>query len=701
MPTGRSRIPFRRPGACRAVRAIGAAAIVAVATARPEAVAAQRNGPEAGIRVFDDGWLYRAGDDIAWAAPGFDDRDWSRVGTNLPWRLHGAPAGHLGWYRKHVRVAPDQALDVGLLRVHDAAELYVDGALVAASGGPETGDPGPTVPFGGEVPAAAVADGEIVVAVRVWGGLNRRENGRLSSLLLGPSAAMRYDLLARRHAAWTAPEGIPQLFLGLLLMGLGLVHGLIFLRRRAPEEGLFALAMLILGPLTTWQAALRTGIVDASWVYAHFSVLLRASAYATLVAFGGALIDGRHRRLVWSTVFVVLVAGLSSIAHLDGPWWRVVPAAYGLAALVGIVLMAEGVRRRVGGARLMLLGFLPIVAWGLGDSVDNLVGLPPVYDSVQPWLGQAATGAVALSFSAMLALRFADNLDQLDRTYQAARRFVPGAFLSLLGRETITDVQRGDSAALACSVMFCDIRGFTTLSERRSPDEIFAFINRFLAAMEPCVHDRGGTIGQYLGDGFLALFPLGTSDPLGAAVAMQAALADLQGDLKRPGEPPLRIGVGVHAGTVILGTLGGEERLDANVVADAVNTAARVEGLSARYGAPVLVSEVVLDNVDAAPWALHEIDTVVVKGRSQPLRIFELLDGEPDAEIRALKVAEAPAYAAALAAFRVGEVDRAAQGFAALRSRPEARALFLARCQAAVQAELPADWDGVMRWEAK
>ncbi len=701
MPTRRLGVPFRRLGSRRAILVVGAAAVVVVESARPEAVVAQANAPEASIRVYDDGWRYRAGDEVAWAAPGFDDSDWDRVGTNEPWRLHGAPAERLGWYRKHVRVAPDQALAVGLLRAYDAAELFVDGELVAASGRPEAGDPGPIVPFAGPVPAAAVADGEIVVAVRVWGGLNRRENGRMSSLLLGPPAAMRYDLLARRHAAWTAPAGIPQIFLGLLLTGLGLVHGLIFLRRRAPEEGLFALAMLVLGPLTTWQAAQRIGMVDASWFYARFSVLLRASGYATLVAFGSALLDGRHRRLGRWTVIVLLAAGLSSTAHLGSPWWRVVPAAYGLAALAGIVLLAEGIRRRIGGARLMLLGFLPIVAWGLGDSVHNLFGLPPVYDSVRPWLGQASTGAVALSFSAMLALRFADNLDQLDRTYQAARRFVPGAFLSLLGRETITDVQRGDSAALESSVMFCDIRGFTTLSERRSPDEIFAFINRFLAAMEPCVHDRGGTIGQYLGDGFLALFPLGASDPLGAAVAMQAALADLQGDLMRPGEPPLRIGVGVHAGTVILGTLGGEQRLDANVVADAVNTAARVEGLSTPYGAPVLVSEVVLDGADTAPWALQEIDTVVVKGRSQPLRIFELLDGEPDVAIRARKTAEAPAYAAALAAFRRGEIEQAAQAFAALKARPAACALFLARCKAVAQADLPATWDGVMRWEAK
>jgi two-component system sensor histidine kinase ChiS len=278
---------------------------------------------------------------------------------------------------------------------------------------------------------------------------------------------------------------------------------------------------------------------------------------------------------------------------------------------------------------------------------------------------------------------------------------VPGAFLHLLGRETITDVQRGDSAVLESSVMFCDIREFTGLCERRSPGEIFALINRFLAAMEPCVHDHGGTIGQYLGDGFLALFPLGESDPLGAAVAMQSALAGIQDDVLDPEERPLRIGVGVHAGEVILGTLGGEERLDANVVADAVNTASRVEGLCKRYGAPVLVSEVVLDHIDATPWKLLEIDTVVVKGRSQPLRIFELLDGEPDADLRALKAREAPAYGDALASYRAGELARAARGFGKLGSHPAARELFLTRCENASRGDLPADWDGVARWEAK
>jgi class 3 adenylate cyclase len=667
----------------------------------PRPVVAQGSIADPGARMLEDGWLYRAGDDAAWAAPNLDDEDWIATGVNEPWRLHGAPTGHVAWYRKRVAVASDRPLEVGLLRVYDAAELYVDGELVATDGRPGYGDPGPTVPFHGPVPADAVTDGEIVVAVRVWGGLNHLADGQISGLLVGTPDSVGYQLLARKHALWTSPVGIPQVFLGLLLAGLGLVHGLIFLRRRAPEDGLFALAMLLFGPLTTWQALQRTGMVDATWFYAHFSVLLRTSAYAALVAFGCAFIGGRQRRLATVTVVVLMGAGLFSIAHPGNPWWRAVPSAYGLAAVVGVVLIVEGVRGRHSGARLMLLGFLPLVAWGLGDTANNLVGLPAAYSIAQPWMGQVATAGVALSISAVLALRLSDNLDQLDRTYQASRRFVPGAFLHLLGRETITDVQRGDSAVLESSVMFCDIREFTGLCERRSPAEIFALINQFLAAMEPCVHDHGGTIGQYLGDGFLALFPMEESDPMGAAVAMQLALAGIQGDFLEPEERPLRIGVGVHAGEVILGTLGGRERLDANVVADAVNTASRVEGLCKRYGAPVLVSEVVLDHADSIPWTLLEIDTVIVKGRTQPLRIFELLDAEPDAELRARKAREAPAYRDALAAYRAGEFARAARGFGELESHPAARELFLRRCESASRGDLPADWDGVARWEAK
>ncbi len=661
-------------------------------------------GDEA-IQTLAGAWRFRAGDDPRWSAPELDDSGWSPAPADRAWRqFTEAPAGGIGWYRMRIAVPHGSALGVGLWQVRDAAEVFVDGQRVAASGRPSAAEPGPAFPFQGRVPVDATADGQILLAVRVWAGLNPRNDGRISQPIVGPADALQHYLSTLRVERWRSPEGLPKLFLGLCLAAVGLVHGLIYLRRRTAEQGWFALAATLLGLHLSWQSAQAMGLVAPSWFYAHFSILLRASSYAAMLAFGARLSDWPGRRLPRLAIGFLLLAGLLYALHLPDPWGRMILVAYGCAALFGIAMTIRGLRIGAPGARLLLPGFLPLLLWGLGDALDSILRLPGVYAGIRPWLTLLAIGMLSAGMSAALASRFADSLEELDRAYRASARFVPNTFLRLLGRAKITEVERGDSAALEMGVLFCDIRDFSGLVETRSPEQSFRLVNDFLAAMEPCIHQHGGFVAQYLGDGFLALFPdseTENSGPIAAGVAMQSAMQTFNRGQSAAGGPPLRIGIGVHAGAVMLGTIGGAERMDANVISDVVNTASRVEGLCKMYGAPLMVSETALELAGVRTWTVQEIDEVVVKGRSRPLRVFEILEGEPDAETRGIKSAEAAAYAKALAAFRAGDLDRAEAAFADLAGYAIAATRFRERCDWYRQHGLPGDWDGVLHLTVK
>ncbi len=166
------------------------------------------------------------------------------------------------------------------------------------------------------------------------------------------------------------------------------------------------------------------------------------------------------------------------------------------------------------------------------------------------------------------------------------------------------------------STLFADVRGFSALAEKVGPKETFDIINRYLAFMEPAIHGHGGFILQYLGDGIMALFPKRADDAVHAGIEMHRALVRLNEARRGTGEAPLVIGIGINTGTVMVGTIGGTERLDSGVVGDSVNVASRIEGMTKMYGAALLLGDRTVEALeDRDAFTLREIDRVVAKGR--------------------------------------------------------------------------------------
>ncbi len=223
------------------------------------------------------------------------------------------------------------------------------------------------------------------------------------------------------------------------------------------------------------------------------------------------------------------------------------------------------------------------------------------------------------------------------RLNEACSRFVPRQFLTLLGKESIADVQLGDCVHQEMSVLFADIRNFTTLSEVMTPEDNFKFINAYLSRMEPSIIENQGFIDKYIGDAIMALFGREADDAVKAAITMLQALREYNQTRQTTQRPPIQIGIGINTGSLMLGTVGGKSRLDSTAISDAVNLAARLEDLTKRYEVSLLISHHTLARLqDPTQYHIRLIAQIVPKGKSRPVAVFEVFDGDPP-EIRAAK----------------------------------------------------------------
>jgi adenylate cyclase len=263
----------------------------------------------------------------------------------------------------------------------------------------------------------------------------------------------------------------------------------------------------------------------------------------------------------------------------------------------------------------------------------------------------------------------------------------------------------GESREL--SVMFVDVRGFTTISEGLSPKALREYINLYLTAMSEDIRgSHQGTLDKYIGDAVMAFWgaPVAFADHASRAVAtslrMQASAARLNEDFKRRGWPPLAIGIGINSGLMHVGDMGSAIRRAYTVMGDAVNLGARLEGITKVYGVGIAVG--VATRLAAPEFVYRELDLVRVKGKNEPVAIFEPL-GKP-ADLDPAVLGELAAWDAALARVRAQDWDGAHDAIAALHAAHPQRALYTLYLEriAHWRADPPgADWDGVTTFETK
>ncbi len=237
-------------------------------------------------------------------------------------------------------------------------------------------------------------------------------------------------------------------------------------------------------------------------------------------------------------------------------------------------------------------------------------------------------GKLAASFNEMAgALQL--SFTTLQKTLESFERFVPRKFLSVIAPEgQIQDIHVGMSTPRRLSILFSDIRGYTTLSESMTPLETFQFLNEYLGRMGETVSRAGGFIDKYIGDAIMALFDDEATDGvLLAAIEMRRTLRAFNEERAARGLRPIDSGIGIHGGEVIMGTIGFTSRIDSTVVGDAVNLASRIEGLTKEFTTSILVTEAVVSRLKhPEAFTLRMVDKgVKVKGKTEAIAIYELV----------------------------------------------------------------------------
>ncbi|MCB1315650.1 MAG: MASE1 domain-containing protein [Leptospiraceae bacterium] len=286
-------------------------------------------------------------------------------------------------------------------------------------------------------------------------------------------------------------------------------------------------------------------------------------------------------------------------------------------------------------------------------------------------------------------------------------RFVPTQFLNILGKKDAVEIELGDSNVSRMSVLFSDLRDFTAISEALSPQENIELINSYLALMEPNIQQHGGFVDKYIGDAVMALFDQSVPESqaressadraVRAALGMLEALSDYNAIRIRRGHRALECGIGIGTGELVLGTVGSTSRIDTTVIGDTVNVASRVERLTALFRLPLLITgETYQAMRTKRRYHFRLIDRVAVRGRLQPLEIYEVLPALRTSEIKQ-KVEAGRIMAEARRAYERRAFKTALRKYQrAYRGSPEyIIQVYIQRCEACIKKPPPRGWNAV------
>ncbi len=354
-------------------------------------------------------------------------------------------------------------------------------------------------------------------------------------------------------------------------------------------------------------------------------------------------------------------------------------------ALLGLAM--AGMRPLAGG--LLGLVILPVpllAAYRLFSR--NLIWLP--------WAGLSLE--VGLVYAGVLLVRHLVTARDLAYIRRAFQYYVHPAVIEKIVAHPETLKLGGD--AVYGTILFADLKGFTTFSERVPPETLVSFLNEYLTAGTDVILQHQGTLSRYIGDAIMALWGAPVPVREHARLACEAAMK-LQHEVARRnpewterGLPTFQVRVGVHTGLMVVGNVGSRERFDYTAMGDAVNLASRLEGLCKTYGLGILVSEATQKE---AGIAVREIDVVRVVGRAEPVRIFEPLSPEADSEMVRL-------FEQGVEAYRSRAFPEAIECFEeTLRRAPgdEPARIFLGRCRLFLREPPAPDWDGVFDLHVK
>lgn len=419
--------------------------------------------------------------------------------------------------------------------------------------------------------------------------------------------------------------------------------------------------------------------------------------------------DGSEEEYLWMYGVEIHANALQNM--IDGRYVRPMGAGAKLAfmtllaALVGGVVFWRGTAWGALGAVFAVFMAVATAYWAWAGSVYVLPGTELFsLGDVGGWV-PIGTPVLSALFSYVGSVAYVAVIEGREK------RFIKGAFGKYVSPDVVAEISEDPSALTLggekrpISLLFSDLSGFTEISEEMDAQDLIALLNEYLDDMTRVVLDEKGFLDKYIGDAIMAFWnaPLSVPDhpdrAMRTAILMQRRMTALNERWSAEADrEPLKVRIGIHTGEVVVGNVGGEDRFDYSAIGDAVNLAARLEPANKTYDTLNMVSETTLAQAEGS-YRVRELDTIAVKGKDEPVKVFELLEMD-GVEVDAAKERALRSYEEGLALYKEHRWADARLRFeAALDAYPEdgPSRLYAGRCADNITEPPPPDWDFVVR----
>jgi adenylate cyclase len=464
--------------------------------------------------------------------------------------------------------------------------------------------------------------------------------------------------------------------------------------RRVPLDQLGAVRINYFGPPSD------PGVDDSTFRMVSFVDVLRGRldpriwrGGMVLVGAGGAgladdywtPVSGGMRKMTGVEIHANVAATLLSTQFLrTAPVWAQMALIVGLAVVISLIAARVPVSVASASTLLILVGAVLASLWAL------------FIFGVQLPLANPVLGGV-LAFMGVVAWRVAVEQHQARALQRALAAVIPPGVAQQIARAPERVRLGGERRTL--TLLFTDLKGFTSFSETVDAEVVSRIVSEYLAAMTTVVFDHGGTLDKFVGDAVMAFWNAPLDDveharhACAAALAMQAALGELNRAWLTQGLPAQQMRIGINTGPASVGNMGTPRRFAYTAVGDAVNLAARLEPLNNEYGTWICLSQATVD-LAGPEFLVRLLDLVAVRGKTAPVAVYELLGYARDGGLTACWAPVLEPYLRGIALYRARQFSAAAEQFRAAGADAPS-ALYVQRCAELMASPPPADWDGV------
>lgn len=643
--------------------------------------------------IFLNGsWKFAVGDDPQRSKPDYDDTDWEAVYLPDIWISRELSGSGKGWYRTWIIVtSADTSEDASILirGMMNAGEVFWDGSFVGSRGTIGQHD-GHETPGKGRYTfinlGKKMTPGRHLLALRI-------ANSQLFSggIVAPPDLGYSSLLMLRDQRSKTVSGFLLGVF---ILSGIHLLN--LFVGDRTHRENLYfgLLSLVSAAFVLLVETPDLFGVEREYQVVGNIASLLLIALPLLMFFFLAWRFQFNIRWLKRLMVAASVFVGLQSLMPLEyllrhpgfiterDLWVQ-------LGFLISLYVVAWAAWRKKPGSTILVIGVLAVVLGAIVAFVRR--------DSMWGFSGAAL-------FITMMTISLSSEMSRIQHEVRSMldvfRLFVPEPVLERIAKLGLQSIRLGGAEEGIATILFIDIKSFTSVAERLSPNQTLDFLNAFMRRMQPLISARGGFINQFVGDEIMAIFH--RSDHAVAAVdtaiALQRELESYNEQRKMRGEVPIEVGIGMNTGGIIWGTIGSEVRMESAVIGDPVNLASRLQNLTRLYGATILGSDHLLRQIpDMSKYAYREVDIVQVKGKTEAVAVYEFFDGDLE-PVRSQKQLTVAPFMEGIVRFRANEWEPAEALFATcLEVCPgdSIARIYIERCRTMRLSPPGIGWNGV------